>query len=132
MYLLQKNWNSSFQLDIFEILNLNSNALIYAISKSISIKAKYINNDEKELLKNSSSRAILNFGHTFGHALETLYKYNKKLTHGEAISIGMMIATTLSYKLNYLSFKDLIKIKNHFITNALPIEDKEMYNKKSY
>ena len=75
------------------------------------IKKKYVVKDEKEKLKNKYSRAILNFGHTFGHALETYYNYNKKLTHGEAISIGMIIASKISYKLNYLSFKDFTKIK---------------------
>jgi len=85
-----------------KILTLNNKILSEAIYKSIIIKRKYVLKDEKENLKNNNSRAILNFGHTFGHALETYYKYNKKLTHGEAISIGMIIAAILSYKLGYL------------------------------
>jgi len=123
------DWLNRNSKDIFK---LKYHVLCKAIHKSILIKKTYVEKDEKEKLKNKYSRAILNFGHTFGHALETYYNYNKRLTHGEAISIGMMIATTLSYKLNYLSFKDLIKIKNHFIANGLPIEDKEMYNKKIF
>ncbi len=115
-----------------EIFKLKYDVLCKAIYKSISIKKTYVVKDEKEKLKNKYSRAILNFGHTFGHALETYYNYNKRLTHGEAISIGMMIATNISYKLNYLSFKDLIKIKKHFIANGLPIDDKQMYNKKIF
>tara|TARA_Y100001970_G_scaffold269704_1_gene362605 strand:+ start:6047 stop:7114 length:1068 start_codon:yes stop_codon:yes gene_type:complete len=115
-----------------KILNLNNKFLSEAIYKSILIKKKYVIRDEKEILKNNYSRAILNFGHTFGHALETFYKYNKTLTHGEAISIGMVIAATISNKLNYLSSKELIKIKNHFKSNKLPIKSDKMYDKKIF
>ena len=115
-----------------KLFNLNNIVISKAIYKSILIKKQYVLKDEKERLKNKYSRAILNFGHTFGHALETYYKYKKKLTHGEAISIGMIIASTISYNLNYLSFKNLIKIKNHFINNKLPIADNKMYDEKIF
>ena len=115
-----------------KILTLNNKFLSEAIYKSIIIKRKYVLKDEKENLKNNNSRAILNFGHTFGHALETYYKYNKKLTHGEAISIGMIIAATLSYKLGYLSLNHLNNIRNHFKLNNLPISDNQIFNKKIF
>ena len=115
-----------------KILTLNNKILSEAIYKSIIIKRKYILKDEKENLKNNNSRAILNFGHTFGHALETFYKYNKKLTHGEAISIGMVIAASLSYKLGYLPVSHLNKIKDHFKLNNLPISDSKMFNEKIF
>ena len=115
-----------------KLLNLDSKILSQAIYKSILIKRKYVLKDEKEKLKNQFSRAILNFGHTFGHALEAYYKYNKKLTHGEAISVGMIIAGKISYKLGYLSLNELNKIKNHFLLNKLPILDKNMYDKKIF
>ena len=121
---LQKNSN--------KILTLNRKVLSEAIYKSIMIKRKYVLKDQKENLKNNNSRAILNFGHTFGHALETYYKYNKKLTHGEAISIGMTIAAILSYKLGYLSLNHLNSIKNHFKLNYLPISDKKMFDDKIF
>lgn len=57
---------------------------IYLINKSIEIKKKFTLNDEKDLGK----RHALNFGHTYGHAIESFYKY-EKYTHGEAIAIGM-------------------------------------------
>lgn len=110
------------------ILNLDIKVLSQAIYKSIMIKRKYILSDEKEKLKNINSRSILNFGHTFGHALETYYKYNKKLTHGEAVFIGMITASTISYKLKYLSLDQLNKIKNHFKLNKLPMSDKKIYD----
>ena len=115
-----------------ELIKLNNKILSHAIYKSILIKRKYVLSDEKEKLKTVHSRAILNFGHTFGHALETYYKYKKKLTHGEAISIGMIIASTISYNLNYLSYKNLIKIKTHFINNKLPITDPKIYDEKIF
>ena len=115
-----------------KILTLNNKTLSEAIYKSIIIKRKYVLKDEKENLKNNNSRAILNFGHTFGHALESYYKYNKKLTHGEAVSIGMIIAAILSYKLGYLPINDLNKIKNHFKLNDLPMSDNQMFNEKTF
>ena len=115
-----------------KLFNLNYQVTSKAIYKSILIKKQYVLKDEKERLKNRYSRAILNFGHTFGHALETYYKYKKKLTHGEAISIGMIIASTISYNLNYLSYKNLIKIKTHFINNKLPVTDTKMYDEKIF
>ena len=115
-----------------KIINLDNKVLSQAIYKSILIKRKYILKDEKEKLQNNNSRAILNFGHTFGHALEAYYKYNKKLTHGEAISIGMVVAGTLSYKLNYLQLDQLNKIKNHFKLNKLPISDNKIFAQKIF
>ena len=115
-----------------KILTLDNKILSEAIYKSIIIKRKYVLKDEKENLKNNNSRAILNFGHTFGHALESYYKYNKKLTHGEAISIGMIIAAILSYKLGYLPIDDLNKIKKHFKLNDLPMSDNQMFNDKIF
>ena len=115
-----------------KILTLNNKILSEAIYKSIIIKRKYVLKDEKENLKNNNSRAILNFGHTFGHALETYYKYNKKLTHGEAISIGMIIAANLSYKLGYLPLNQLNNIKNHFKLNNLLMSDNKMFDEKIF
>ena len=115
-----------------KIFKLDNNTLSKAIYKSILIKRKYVLKDEKEKLKNHHSRAILNFGHTFGHALEKYYKFNQKLTHGEAISIGMIIAAKLSNKLGYLSLNDFDKIKKHFEFNKLPVKDINMYNTKIF
>ena len=123
------NWLDKNSKNLF---NLDYNVISEAIYKSILIKKQYVLKDEKERLKNQYSRAILNFGHTFGHALETYYNYKNKLTHGEAISIGMIIASTISHNLNFLSYKNLMKIKNHFINNNLPIMDTNMYDEKIF
>ena len=119
---LDKNYKRIFKFE--------QNALVYAIHKSIKIKAKFIETDSKEILINNKSRALLNFGHTFGHALETLYEYKNKITHGEAISIGMIIASKLSNKLSSLKTNELIKITNHLCKVGLPIYDNKINNKK--
>ena len=119
---LDKNYKRIFKLE--------KKALIYSIYKSIKIKAQFVDSDSKEILMNNKSRAILNFGHTFGHALETLYQYRNKITHGEAIAIGMIIASKLSNKLSTLSNIDLERIMNHFIKVGLPIYDNNIKNKK--
>ena len=120
--LLDKNYK--------KILNINLNFIEKIIYKSIIIKSKFVTKDTKEKLLNSNSRAMLNFGHTFGHALETFYGYNNKLTHGEAISIGMIIASKISLKMGYIRNKEYEKIFNHFKKVGLPTKDKNMYNTK--
>ena len=119
---LDKNYKRIFKFD--------QNALVYGIHKSIKIKAKFILSDSKEVLISNKSRAMLNFGHTFGHALETLNKYKNKIKHGEAISIGMVIASKLSNKLSTLRRNELIKITEHLCKVGLPIYDKKINNKK--
>jgi 3-dehydroquinate synthase len=69
-------------------------ALVQAVKRSCQIKADIVELDEKE----SSLRAILNFGHTFGHAVETLAGYGE-IRHGEAIAIGMSVAARVSLEL---------------------------------
>ena len=103
-----------------KVLLLKRKELIYAIYKSIRIKAKFVFRDEKENLINAYSRSMLNFGHTFGHALETLNRYSSKLLHGEAISIGMVLASKISYKFKNISKFELEEIINHFSRVGLP------------
>ena len=119
---LKKHYN-----DIFKLKN---SKLLYAIEKSIKIKSKYVIKDEKEILKNSSSRAILNFGHTFGHALESTNNYKSSLNHGEAIAIGMISASKISYLTGSLSKKQLEEIIFHFKICSLPIKSKLINDKK--
>ena len=96
-----------------KLLDLNNSILEKAIYKSIMIKLYYVKKDEKEFLLNSNSRAMLNFGHSIGHAIESHYKY-KKYNHGEAISIGMITEAKISNYLGILSFSELERIIIHF------------------
>ncbi len=123
------NW---LKKNLKNILLLKKDSLSYAISKSIKIKTKYVTSDEKEKLINSSSRAILNFGHTFGHALESINEYRSNLTHGEAISIGMILATKISYKMKNIKRSELDDIIDHFKRAGLPYSTKSIINKKLY
>ena len=113
-----------------KLLNLDIKYLEKAIYKSIMIKLSYVNRDPKENLINHNSRSMLNFGHTVGHALETFYNYNKKINHGEAISIGMIAEAHLSNKLGYLPDSNLNRIIKHFTDVKLKINDKNIKNKK--
>ena len=75
------------------ILRRDTGALEHVIRRSIAIKAQVVSKDEKE----SGLREILNFGHTFGHALESVTRY-RRFQHGEAIAWGMMCAALLGHE----------------------------------
>ena len=81
-------------------------ALTRAIRRSCEIKAEVVASDERE----AGQRAILNFGHTFGHALEALTGY-KELLHGEAVAVGMVMAADVSRRLGSLSEEAAQRIK---------------------
>ncbi len=112
-----------------KLLNLNKSILEQAIYKSIIIKLFYVIKDDRELLLNNNSRAMLNFGHTIGHAIEKYYDYNK-FNHGEAISIGMITEAKISNYLGLLSSKELEKIIIHFKKSGLKTYDNIIKDKK--
>ena len=85
------NW---LDRSIPQLLARDAEALTYAIGRSCEIKATVVARDERE----HDLRAILNFGHTFGHAIEAATGYEKYL-HGEAVGLGMLIAADLSHRL---------------------------------
>ena len=84
-----------------KILSMDHKIIEEIIFLSIQTKAKIVTKDEKE----NGIRAILNFGHTFGHAIEGHSKY-KKILHGEAVAKGMKIASRISYLENLISSKE--------------------------
>ncbi len=118
------NW---LEKNYHKLIDLKKGVVEKAILNSIMIKWKYVNLDPKEKLINSSSRSMLNFGHTFGHALETFYKY-KNISHGEAISVGMIVESFISNKLGYLKDSEYEMILNHFRKAKLKVLDKNIKN----
>ena len=86
------------EVNMDALLAREMHALAYAVKRSCEIKAWVVAQDERE----TGLRAILNFGHTFGHAIETGLGYGKWL-HGEAVGCGMVMATDLSHRMGLVS-----------------------------
>ena len=108
------------------INNKDKNLLAMAIMKSCKIKSQIVCRDEKE----QKLRMMLNFGHTFAHGFEGVKNFSKKLNHGEAVLLGMIVASQLAYKKRILSLKDLILLKKHYLDLNLPIDLKKQFKKK--
>ncbi len=97
------------------ILSLKDKILVNSISKSCKIKLNFTEKDFKE----KNLRMKLNFGHTFAHALEIQNKYSNKLNHGEAVLIGMFIASKISRFEKICSDKTFKQIKDLYNNNFL-------------
>lgn len=89
----------------------------YAIEVSTKAKAALVQADEKE----QGQRALLNLGHTFGHALEAVAGYDGRLLHGEAVAIGMVMAFDLSVRMGICERDDLERLERHLTDIGLPI-----------
>lgn len=100
-----------------EVLNLEEVAVAHAVETSTKAKAVLVQADEKE----QGMRALLNLGHTFGHALETTAGYDGRLLHGEAVAIGMVMAFDLSVRMGICERDDLERIENHLMDIGLPV-----------
>ena len=100
---------SFLQNNINKIFN-DHDILQEAIYRSALVKAGIVMKDTHE----KNIRAYLNLGHTYGHAIESFYKYDGRLLHGEAISIGIVMAFKTSLKLNLCSLEHLHVITDHF------------------
>lgn len=105
---LEQNWRDIFAGGI---------ARAEAIETSCRAKAAIVEEDERE----TGRRALLNLGHTFGHALETHAGYSDRLLHGEAISIGMALAFEYSNELGLCSGQDAQRAVRHFEAVGLPV-----------
>ena len=91
-------------------------ALAYAIERSCADKARVVAADERE----AGRRALLNLGHTFGHAIETGMGYGVWL-HGEAIGVGMCMAAAMSVRLGWLESADLERVRALIAAAGLPV-----------
>lgn len=107
------NW---LEQNVELLVNRDAEAMAYAIARSCENKAKVVSQDERE----GGIRAILNLGHTFGHAIETFQSYRDWL-HGEAIAAGMVMAAELSCAMGWLSSEDVARAKGLIAQCGLPI-----------
>jgi 3-dehydroquinate synthase len=107
----------SLERDLPKLLRRDANTLAAVVARCCEIKAEVVRQDETE----SGLRAILNFGHTLGHALEAISHYGKYL-HGEAISIGQVAAAELSKQLLGLPEEHVGRITRLLKQAGLPIE----------
>ena len=100
---------------IDELVALNNESLQHCIARCCQIKADVVARDETE----KGDRALLNLGHTFGHAIETHLGYGNWL-HGEAVSTGMMMAASLSGQLGDISVADVSRLEKFLARANLP------------
>ena len=107
-FLFDKELLKKFQMQSNDIISKKDPIFTEIIKRSVQIKAEIVSKDEFE---KGTDRIKLNFGHTIGHSLEGLTEYGK-LLHGEAVSIGMVVATNISKNLNLISND----IKNEIIS----------------
>jgi 3-dehydroquinate synthase len=108
---------SYLENNLKSILKLNPKILEFIVARSSKIKAEIVSIDERE---EKGIRTILNFGHTIGHAIEAATGY-RRYTHGEAVSLGMLVALDISEELGFIS-KSLLKRVESLIESAgLPL-----------
>ncbi len=88
----------------------------HAIATSCRAKAAIVSRDERE----NGERALLNLGHTFGHALEAVTGFSDRLFHGEGVSVGMVLAAEFSAKLGMISEADAARVERHLASVGLP------------
>jgi 3-dehydroquinate synthase len=105
-------WLETNYADIFS----GGAAREHAIATSCRAKAAIVSRDERE----NGERALLNLGHTFGHALEAATGFSDRLFHGEGVSVGMVLAAEFSARLGMISEADAARVERHLASVGLP------------
>jgi 3-dehydroquinate synthase len=106
------SWLEASHADIFS----GGAAREHAIATSCRAKAAIVSRDERE----NGERALLNLGHTFGHALEAATGFSDRLFHGEGVSVGMVLAAEFSAQLGMISAADAARVERHLASVGLP------------
>ncbi len=109
------------EINMPKLLAQEPEALMYAVERCCQHKARIVAADEHE----QGARALLNLGHTFGHAIETHMGYGQWL-HGEAVAVGMLQAADLSYRLGWLSLADVARVRAILQQANLPVDPPAM------
>lgn len=99
------------------LLGADTDLLTNAIEVSCRAKARIVAEDERET---SGRRALLNLGHTFGHAIEAELGYSGALLHGEAVGIGMRLALAYSARLGFCHSEAAIELEEHLLAASMP------------
>ena len=99
-------------------LRRDAGALVHAVRRSCEMKAGIVMRDETE----QGERALLNLGHTFGHALEAATGYSDRLLHGEGVAIGCALAFDLSAALGLCSQEEPVRVRAHLAAMGLPAD----------
>ena len=120
------NWLNKNSSQI--LIGRNLNLLQEAIVRSCKIKIYFVKKDVNE----KNIRMILNFGHTFAHAIELQNNYSKRINHGEAVIMGMMMAAELSYLKRICSLQTLTQLRNIYQSNNLKHDIKKKFKKNEY
>ena len=102
-----------------EVLALDRAALDHAVSASVAAKARIVAEDERET---SGARALLNLGHTFGHALEAETGFSDRLLHGEAVALGMVLAARYSARRGLTGLAEAQRVTHAVDAAGLPAE----------
>jgi 3-dehydroquinate synthase len=100
------------------LCELAPEALRRAVITSCNMKAAIVAGDERE----EGDRALLNFGHTFGHALETETGFGSRLLHGEAVALGMVLAFDFAARLGVASVHEAERVRRHLEEKGLPTQ----------
>jgi 3-dehydroquinate synthase len=106
------SWLEANHADIFS----GGAAREHAIATSCRAKAAIVSRDERE----NGERALLNLGHTFGHALEAATGFSDRLFHGEGVSVGMVLASQFSAQLGMISEASAARVERHLASVGLP------------
>ena len=105
------------------VLARDAEPLEMAVANSVAAKARIVAEDEREL---SGTRALLNLGHTFGHALEAETGFSDQLLHGEAVALGMVLAARYSARRGEISFEIAERIARAIASSGLPSQLAEL------
>jgi shikimate kinase/3-dehydroquinate synthase len=103
------------------VIDGDAEAQAEAIRQACAFKAAVVGDDEREE-KPNDGRALLNLGHTFGHALEAEYGYGGGLLHGEGVAVGLGLAFRLSARLGHCHIEDAERVVSHVASLGLPAE----------
>lgn len=115
-FILDEDFTAWLERDVEALLARRADALARAVVRSCEIKAEVVAGDERE----QGARALLNFGHTFGHAIEAGAGYGTWL-HGEAVGAGMVMAAELSRRLGLIDAAALERVRDLVARSRLPV-----------